>query len=156
MTIPRQFSIRPPRPLWIGMVVVVFVVVAVGLWIGVPFNRKLSAVKAILSRGGSIGTVRQLSKRQRQWIGFPTYKAFEEVEFVNWERSPINDADLDQLVGLPTLRRLNLWQTRVTDLGIACLKRLPRLELLLVEGTDVTDPGIADLKEALPGLTVER
>src|SRR5258707_3498760 len=92
---PRRFSI--PRPLWVGLAAVV----AVGLGIGVPISRQFATVQAIERQGGAIGTAHHLAGWQRQWLGYPAYKVFEEVEFLNWERGPITDATLDQVLGLP-------------------------------------------------------
>ena len=40
----RRFSIRLPRPLWIGLAAIVLVVVAVGLRVGVPIYRQQVAL----------------------------------------------------------------------------------------------------------------
>ena len=44
--------------------------------------------------------------------------------------------------GLPELRRVNLFNTKVTDNGLECLKGVPQLERLEVGGaTAVTEAG---------------
>src|SRR4029077_10762361 len=51
---PRRVSIRLPRPLWIGVATVVFVIVVVGLRGGVPIYRQARAINEIRKYGGSI------------------------------------------------------------------------------------------------------
>ena len=152
----RRFSVRLPRPLWIGVAGVMILVAATLLTTGLRLHRQISAIDAIESQGGAVGTVRHRSAWQRNLLGHPTYRAFEVVEFVNWENGRISDADLVQLLELPTLRRLNLRHTRITDAGIMRLKELPHLELVLLEGTEATDAGIAELQRAAPSLTIHK
>ncbi len=57
---PRRFSIRLPRPLWIGLAAAVLVVGALGLGFGVRIWRQYATVQAIERLGGAVGTVHQL------------------------------------------------------------------------------------------------
>lgn len=84
------------------------------------------------------------------------YKAFEVVDFVNWENGVITDSDITQLLELPTITRLNLRHTRIKDEDLARLKGLPHLKLVLLEGSAASDAGISELQKALPGLTIKR
>ena len=56
---------------------------------------------------------------------------------------------------LPSLRWLNLWNTFITDEGVAQLKDAKGLEYLNLEGTGVSFEVVDELKEALPKLQVE-
>ena len=59
---------------------------------------------------------------------------------------PRNDADLLLLQPLKTLRRLELSDSGVTDVGMAALKDLRRLRWLNLRGANVTDAGIKYLQ----------
>lgn len=52
----RRFSIRLPRPLWIGLATVVLVVVTIGLQFGVPIYRRHVAIREIERLGGKFET----------------------------------------------------------------------------------------------------
>jgi hypothetical protein len=84
------------------------------------------------------------------------YKAFEVVDFVNWENGLISDSDITQLLELRTLTRLNLRHTRIKDEDLVRLKGLPHLRLVLLEGSTATEAGISELQRALPALTIKR
>jgi hypothetical protein len=70
--------------------------------------------------------------------------------------TPITDAGLEQLKGLPQLKSLHLRATSVTDAGLMHLKGLTNLEELILNGTLVTDAGAKDLQTALPNCAIRR
>jgi hypothetical protein len=152
----RRYSIRVPRPLWTGIIAIVLLIAAALLPVSLRLHRQIAAIRAIESQGGAVGTVGHRSGRQRELLGYPTFKAFEVVDFVNWEHGVITDSDITQLLELPTLRRLNLRHTRIADAGVMRLKGVPHLELLLLEGSTATDAATDELQRALPGLTIKR
>jgi serine/threonine protein kinase/Leucine-rich repeat (LRR) protein len=64
----------------------------------------------------------------------------------------INDADVELLKPLVTLRELTLADTRVTDAGLVPLKSLISLRRLVLDGDAIHGPGLRHLQE-LPELT---
>jgi hypothetical protein len=66
----------------------------------------------------------------------------------------VTDAGLAHLVGLTSLRELNLWNTEVTDAGLAHLAGLKSLQELSLWGTRVTNAGVARLKKRLPDCNI--
>lgn len=57
-----------------------------------------------------------------------------------------SDESLSSLKRVPTLRRVYLWKTSVTDAGVAHLADLPELESLGITGSHITSAALADLK----------
>ena len=53
--------VRLPRPLWIGVTAVALLVGSMLLTTGLRFHRQMTAIRAIESRGGAVGTVRSRS-----------------------------------------------------------------------------------------------
>ncbi|MBQ76918.1 MAG: hypothetical protein CMQ20_18095 [Gammaproteobacteria bacterium] len=49
-----------------------------------------------------------------------------------------------------------MWDTKITDAGLAHLKGLTKLETLSLSRTKITDAGVKSLKEALPDCEIER
>ena len=77
------------------------------------------------------------------------------VVSVDLTNSPvkINDADLANLVGFPSLQWLNLSGTQITDKGLEHVGKLHHLNTLNLGNTNISDEGIAHLA-ALPNLRV--
>jgi len=151
-----RFRVRVPRPLWIGVIAVILLAGSLLLTTGLRVHRRMTAIRAIESGGGAVGTVRRRPDWPRWLFAYPTYKAFEVVEFVNWENGTISDGDVAMLLELPSLRRLNLRNTHMKGTGIARLKQLPDLELVLLERSDVAESEVGDLRRAAPGLAIHR
>jgi uncharacterized protein (TIGR03067 family) len=86
----------------------------------------------------------------------PSLKELSNVTGLHLYDSKVTDAGLAHLKGVNNVEHINLSQTAVTDAGIVHLKGMTKLQLLIVNGTKVTDAGIADLKKALPKLEVEK
>ncbi|MBI4602403.1 MAG: hypothetical protein HY721_10635 [Planctomycetes bacterium] len=77
------------------------------------------------------------------------------LESLDLNRLPIDDAAIEILRSYPSLRRLELDGTAVTDAGLRRLLEVnPALERIEVRGTAVTRAAILELSEAYPGLTV--
>src|SRR5258708_823101 len=175
-----RFSIRLPRPLWIGLAAVVLVVVAVGLRTGVPIYRQQVALREIERLGGRAYTEKGGPDWLRRLIGDERMAPFDEVYRVNLEGTEFGDGDVSKLVCLSRLRdllvrrtqitddglasisrlsqlwRLDLTATRVTDVGLCRLRRLARLKRIGLAYTRVSEAGVVELEALIPGLRVAR
>jgi internalin A len=71
---------------------------------------------------------------------------FDDVQNVNLgeDREEFTDAELVQVAALPSLRRLHLSNTHITDAGLHNLHKLRQLQSLGV-GKRITDSGVAEL-----------
>src|SRR5947209_1949698 len=127
------FSIRLPRPLWIGMATVVLVVVAVGLRIAMPVWQQHIAVELIERVGGHVDTRHGGPEWLRQRLGDERMSAFDRVTGIHLAGTQATDATLACLGSVTELERLELDNTNVTDAGLAHLKGLTRLSSLSLE-----------------------
>src|SRR5262245_39738563 len=150
---PRCFSIRLPRPLWIGLAAIVLVVVAVGLRIGTPIYRQQVAIREIERLNGRVDLRRQAPKWLRDILGDDWAKPFDEVIVVNLRGMRATDATLGLVSRLTGVESLWLDHTQVTDAGLIHLKEMRSLEKLYLANTRVTDAGLAHLN-GLSGLQV--
>ncbi len=57
----------------------------------------------------------------------------------------MDDAFIERLTAIKTIRALNLTQTSITDQSLVHLQTLPNLEVLSLVGTSVTDDAIGQL-----------
>ncbi len=64
----------------------------------------------------------------------------------------VDDATLQAVAKLESLRELDLDGTAITDAGLALLRELPRLERLRISRTTVTDAGFRDSLATIPSL----
>ena len=148
---PRRFSIRLPRPLWIGVAAVVLVVVAIGLQFGLPIYKQQSAIREIRRLNGGV----EMRPRGPEWlrnrVGGERMKPFDDVILVDLTGTQATDATLGHVGLLTDLQRLSLAHTHVSDIGLAYLKELTCLQVLVLNNTQVTDVGLAHLK-GLPRL----
>lgn len=76
---------------------------------------------------------------------FANLTSLNELVDLDLTATPTNDAGVGQLVGLP-LRRLVLFNTQVTDAGLAEIAKIKTLEHLDVAGTMVTGAGFKVLR----------
>lgn len=83
-------------------------------------------------------------------------KQASKITGLHLYESKVTDAGLAHLKGIDNIEHINLSNTAITDAGLAHFKGMTKLRLLIVNGTKVTDSGIADLKNALPELQVEK
>jgi len=74
---------------------------------------------------------------------------FAGVAAVELNRTPVTDAELVSLQGMPQLQNASLGDTQVTDAGLVHLKGLTQLLMLSLDNTQITDAGL----EHLNGLT---
>jgi hypothetical protein len=73
-------------------------------------------------------------------------RAGKPVVAVNLTSTEINPEDLDLLLALPHLERVDLSRVAVTDEGLARISGLSGLRVLNLSGTKVTDAGLAHLQ----------
>jgi Leucine-rich repeat (LRR) protein len=66
------------------------------------------------------------------------------------------DSDLQHLIGLKNLKRLDLSFTKLTDKGLTHLQRLTELEHLKLTDTQTDPANLQKLREALPDCVIER
>ena len=142
----RRFSIRLPRPLWIGLAAAVLVVLGVGVQIGVPIYRQQVVIREIEQVGGIALTFPRGPEWVRDRVGDDWMRLIEDVREVQLVVKPATDATLGHIGELGSLQRLYLDQTLVTDEGLAHLKRLSSLEKLSLNNTQVTDAGLQHIK----------
>src|SRR5262249_35477104 len=143
---PRRFSIRLPRPLWIGSVAGVLVVVAVGLPIGVPGYRQYVAIREIEEVGGRVETyARGPEWLRRQFGDCQGRKPFDEVVSVHIATEIASDTTLVHLRAFDKLMVAGLACPNVTNAGLVNLEGKSHLELVSLNGTQVTDEGLVHL-----------
>ena len=143
----RHFSIRLPRPLWIGLAAAVVVFVAVGLRIGLPIYRQSVAARKVEQLGGWAVTRPAVPAWLQWWGSARLGKALAEIEEIdfNLTETPVTDADLACVDGLASLHRLDVNFKQITDGGLVHLRSLPELQILNLTGTKVTDAGLEHL-----------
>ena len=148
----HQFSLRT-------LLIVVLVLSLPSSWLGVKLHearKQREAVGAILEAGGTVlyeyqfdesgKFVAQAEPPTPAWLrSLLGDDLFRDVAYVSPGRDS-GDAELEQLKGLTSLRRLNLDGGEVTDAGLEHLKGLTSLEELDLSHTQVTDAGLKHLK----------
>src|SRR6266478_2521471 len=139
---PRRFSIRLPRPLWIGVAAVVLSAVEVGVQFGLPIYRQQAAMREFKRIGGHVITRHVGPEWLRQFLGDERMKLFDDAYFVNLQDKEVDDSGLALLASLRRLEYLNLRRTAITGGGLIHLRQATRLESL---GLGQTRVGDADL-----------
>jgi hypothetical protein len=166
---PRRFSVRLPRPLWIGIAALVMIGSAVALQFGLPVYRQQTAIHEIERLGGQIKSRPRGPRWLRDRLGYDNaellnvvffvalsntcddtillrLKAFPELETLSATRSRVSDAGLSHLTGQTRLEWLGLGGTQITDEGLTHIRNLPNLRSLYLESTQVTDKGLVHLQ----------
>jgi Leucine-rich repeat (LRR) protein len=143
---PRRFSIRLPRPLWIGLAAGVLIVAAIGLHFGLKFYRERAAIREIERLKGTAIRAEERPDWLRGLVGNDATDLSEDVVRLDLSNSKVADGDLAWLTALPNLEILRLANTKLTDKGLIHLQTLGRLRELELGGTNVTDAGIGSLK----------
>jgi hypothetical protein len=143
----RQFSIRLPQPIWIGLATIVLIFAAVVLELVVPNMRKQAAVREIERLGGTIEMDRGGPAWFRDWWDDPKrISPFDEVVKVDMRIDEVSDSDLKPLRVLSRLKKLQLNGSQITDAGLSVLSGLARLQSLDLSDTRITEAGLAQLK----------
>jgi hypothetical protein len=152
---PQRFSIRLPRPLWIGLATVLLVIVAIGLQIGMPIYRQQAAIREIERIGGWVGATLGGPDWLRECVGDEWMRLLrDEPTTVKLDWTDADDKTLMQVSQLSGVEYIHLRHARITDAGLKKLSVLRRLRLIDAFGTDVTESGIRDLKQSLPHVEV--
>jgi len=86
----------------------------------------------------------------------PFLKQFNNITGLHLYDSKVTDAGLARLKDINNIEHINLTRTAVSDAGLEHLKHMTKLQLLILNGTKVTDNGITDLKKTLPKLQIEK
>ncbi|MDB5345133.1 MAG: hypothetical protein JWP89_3510 [Schlesneria sp.] len=74
-------------------------------------------------------------------------KALSNVKLIRFYGSDITDRELGHLMGLNTLRILDLRKTAITDVGLAQIGKMTDLERLYIGRTQITDQGLKSVGE---------
>ena len=143
----RRFSLRLPRPLWIGLAAVLVVVVDVGMRTGLPIYRQSAAARKVEQLGGWAVTRPAGPAWLQRWGATRLEKLFAEVEEIDFTftETPVTDTDLACVDGLASLHRLDVNFKQITDAGLVHLRSLTELQILNLTGTKVTDAGLEHL-----------
>jgi len=139
-------------------------------------RRRLVAPAALVAAGLVVGAAPVVA--QRAWMAFvglgerervvegrralvltgwdrPDYSILsrkQDVEILEIGNADVDDATLDLLVGMASLRELTLNDTKITDAGLGKLRQLPKLESLRIARTSVTAEGVRGFLEDPPPL----
>jgi hypothetical protein len=141
----RRFSIRLPRPLWVGAVALVLIVVAFGISFGVPIYRQQAARREIGRLGGRLEEKYHGPQWLRRLLGYDRTRVFDVINVVRLGGTDFGDGDMQFLIGLGSVEHVVLYDTKVTDSALVHLRTLGRLKRLYLHGTQVTDEGIKPL-----------
>lgn len=143
---PRRFSIRLPRPLWIGVAAVIAILAAVALQTGLPIWRRHTAIRTIEQAGGRVETIVQGGPELlRRFAGNEGMRAFDETFLVHLENTRTTDDALARLRDLKKTQVVLLTGSKVTNIGLGHLEDLTSLDALSMENSDVTDAGLVHL-----------
>lgn len=131
------------------------VCVGLGLWSVYlqPFRTQTMSVAALNKYHANYTTMPADGPAWQRWLVTRVLgeEAFVRVDGVELSDTRFDDQAAKALVGLSSLRRLNLERTQVSDAGLASIAALARLEALSLAYTRVTDRGVPILR-ALPKL----
>src|SRR5262245_16369971 len=115
---PRRFSIRLPRPLWIGLAAVMLIVVGAGLQVGLPIWRQHAAIREIERVGGLVEMRPGGPEWLRGHLSDDLQNLFDEVVVIDLSNENVTDDTLARLRWLTNVQWLQLNDTQVTDAGI--------------------------------------
>ena len=126
----RRFSIRLPRPLWVGAVALVLIVVAFGISFGVPIYRQQAARREIGRLGGRLEEKYHGPQWLRRLLGYDRTRVFDVINVVRLGGTDFGDGDMQFLIGLGSVEHVVLYDTKVTDSALVHLRTLGRLKRL--------------------------
>jgi Leucine-rich repeat (LRR) protein len=116
------------------------------------------ALADIQKRGGKIDRDETVKEKDKPVIAvnfattpaedaaLESLKAIPTLRKLTLNGTKITDAGLEHVKGLSTLKKLYLVDTKITDKGLESLKDMKELEVLSLVGTGVTDAGVEHLK----------
>lgn len=148
---------KPPRrrrwiPLSLKMFVVLLILfVAWSIWrIGVPAYLRHVAIREIervggnaISDQGPVGPVWLRDLVGWSWME----RNVDDIDIVILAETAADDETLRHIFGLPSVRDVWLWDTKVTDSGLQYLRPLTQLERLHLNNSRVTDDGLKAVGE---------
>ncbi len=111
----RRISTRLPRPLWIGMAIVVGGIVALGTTIGVRAYRQNRAIRAIEQLRCRVQTSPRPPKWLHDRVGSERMKPFDEVLAVNCQGAEATDGTLSHVGQLSAAFRAGVLVGRQGD-----------------------------------------
>jgi len=82
--------------------------------------------------------------------------SFPSLERLSLIRTGVTDAGMKDLAAMPELKHLTLCDTALTDAGLMTLVGPKKLEMVNVARTKVTDAGVKAFQQARPECKVER
>src|SRR5436190_1089315 len=103
---PRRFSIRLPRPLWIGVAAGVLIAATIGLRVGLPICKQRAAIQEIQRLGGRVVARPRGPEWLRSRAGEERMKIICDVTEVWLSKKHATDATLTRLKGLTHLQEL--------------------------------------------------
>src|SRR5437660_12768486 len=103
---PRRFSIRLPRPLWIGVFAGVLIVMATGLQISLPSWRHQRAIREIQRLGGRMVIENGGPAWLRVRVGDEHMKYFDRVVKADLTVKSVDDSTLRHVAALDNLQSL--------------------------------------------------
>ena len=87
-----------------------------------------------------------------------TFNDRGQIRDMTFENAAFTDRQLDQILAVKSLERVDLRGTGITDAGLARLKELPNLKCLILWSTNISDRGLAHVVQiktirqlAIPG-----
>src|SRR5437879_6523126 len=86
---PRRFSIRLPRPMWIGLATVLLIGAAIFVRVGLPIYRQHLAIREIERLGGYVETRPRGPEWLRDWVGNERFRLCEDVDLVRVDRPTV-------------------------------------------------------------------
>ncbi|MBS0263402.1 MAG: hypothetical protein JSS02_15780 [Planctomycetes bacterium] len=114
-------------------------------------SRSISAIREIERLGGLV----QLQTRSPKWLdtylGDEWIWAFRKPLRIELHGPKIDDATLQTVSDLNTVKSIVIYDTRITDAGLKSLAQMPNLETLLIQKSRITDAGLKHLTH-LPAL----
>jgi eukaryotic-like serine/threonine-protein kinase len=121
---------------------------------GTGAERSVKAIGDLPAESFQITRVRLAGSRRtlNELLPAITNPRLDGLVSLDLSGSAINDADIELLKPLVTLRELTLADTHITDAGLVPLKSLLSLRRLVLDGDAIHGPGLRHLQE-LPELT---
>ena len=116
----RRFSVRLPRPLWIGLLAVALVVAGTGLRVGLPIYQQHAAIREIQRAGGVV----LMRPADHDWLP-------------DWLQKWMNDRERIEVFGVP--EEVDRVGPGITDAGLAQIAAFTELRCLYL-GRWADDP----------------
>lgn len=125
-------------------------------WISLNFINVKSDFNSLLAQSKSIKThVTELKLTDFYQIDFSAIRDFSNVKILNFGHTNLKDDDVENFKYLDQLEQLNLYGTKITDVGLMKLAECQSLKVLYLWDTKVSATGINELKKKRPKLKIE-